>query len=249
MGTEEFWVPALLAATSAGAQYVNQSNANSRANADEVQGIQQQQQLRSQANSQIKNLTQQIATDTPAQIAAKSTGDYVKQLRTNAAGSTQGGSTTGGTQTFGASTSALPPNSVAAANPRYASDLATGQQQVEQFGNNYAQEMGQIDAEQRMRQNEGLAMQTEAGNLNTLGEASYGDNFVTQLRAQAAGQANPWVSLFGNLAGNAGNTLSKNPSEFFGQNYAKYGKIPSNLSNLNVGDSSSGLGDYIGSLS
>ncbi len=153
MGTEEFWVPAVLAAASAGGQYVNQTQATQRSNNAETQAIANQQQLRNQANSQVHNLTAQIAKDSPAQIAAKSTGDYVSQLRQNAAGSTQGGSTTGGTQTFGQSSSALPPNSVAGANARYGADLASGQQEVQSFGNTYADEMGQIDAEQRMRQN------------------------------------------------------------------------------------------------
>ena len=45
-GTEEFWVPAVLAAVSAGGQAINQSNANSRAQNTEVQNITQQQQLR-----------------------------------------------------------------------------------------------------------------------------------------------------------------------------------------------------------
>lgn len=244
MGTEEFWVPAVLAAASAGGQYVNQTQATQRQNNAETQAINDQQALRSKANSQVHNLTAQIAQDSPAQIAAKSTGDYVKQLRTNAAGSTQGGSTTGGTQTFGQSTSALPPNSVAGANSRYGADLANGQQQVEQYGNTYANEMGQIDAEQRERQNEGLAMQTEGTNLNTLGMDSYGQNFVDQLRSQAAGQASPWVSLFSNLVGGAGNAISKNPSGYFGNSFNKnISKAPGVLSSQYSSGASPSIGD------
>jgi hypothetical protein len=201
MGTEEFWVPALLAATSAGAQYVNQSQANSRQQSDEVQAIQNQQALRSKANGAVNALTSQVAKDSPNAIAGQATGDYVNELRKNAAGSTQGGSTTSGTQTFGQPVSALPPNSVAGANSRYGSDLATGQQQVQQFGNTYAGEMGQIDAATRQRQNEGLAANTLGTNLNTLALQSYGQNFADQLRARAAGQANPWVSLFSGMLG------------------------------------------------
>lgn len=224
MGTEAFWVPALLTAVSAGGQYANQRAATTRQNNAETQAIVNQEALRGTANAQVRNLTNQIARNDPNQIAAKSTGDYVAQLRKNAAGSTQGGSTTGGTQTAGQSTSALPPSSVGSS--RYAGSTAAGQKEVQDFGNTYANEMGQIDAATRMRQNEGLAMGTEATNLNTLGLESYGQNFVDQLRAQAAGQTNPWITLGSNLLGGAANQMSTNPDAYFSPGASKYGKIP-----------------------
>ncbi len=91
-------------------------------------------------------------------------------------------------------------------------------------------------------------MQTEGTNLNTLGMQSYGQNFVDQLRSQAAGQTSPWLSLFSNLVGGAGNAISKNPSGFFGSQYAKYGKIPSNGSGIMAGGydpSTSPIGDMV----
>jgi hypothetical protein len=211
MGTEAFWVPAALAAVSGGAEYANQSAANKRQQAGETQSIINQQNLEGKANAQVKGLTDQIARNSPNQIQAKATGDYINTLRKNAAGSTQGGSTSAPT-TFGASTSALP--AAVGANPRYANDLATSQKQVSDYGNTYANEMGSIDAAVRQRQNEGLGMQTLGTNLNTLGAQSYTQNFVDQLKAQAAGQANPWVSLFSGLLG-AG-----------AKNYSGSGKIP-----------------------
>lgn len=199
MGTEEFWVPVALAALSGGAQYANQSKANSRANAAETQNIIDQQQSQNQANSQIRNLTQQISQNTPAHIQGQATGDYVAQLRKNAAGSTQGGSTTSSPTTYGASTSALAP--AAGASARYNTGTETSQQQVQDYGNQQAGEMGALDAATRQRQNEGLAMNTLATNLNSINQASWGKNFVNQLRAQAAGNANPWVSLFSGMLG------------------------------------------------
>jgi hypothetical protein len=208
MGTEEFWVPVALAALSGGAQYANQSKANSRQNAAETQNIIDQQQLQSQANSQVNALTKQIQQNSPAQIAGQATGDYVSQLRKNAAGSTQGGSTTGGPTTYGASTSALAPNVIGSS--RYQADKGTSQQQVEDYGNQYASEMGNLDAAVRQRQNEGLSMNTLATNLNTLNQQSWGKNFVNQLRAQAAGNANPWVSLFAGALGAGAKSYSPN---------------------------------------
>lgn len=210
-----FLVPAALSALSAGGQYINQRNASNRADTAEVQSIADQQAARAQANAGIHQLTNQIATDNPNTLAAKATGDYVSQLRQNAAGAAgQGADTTGGTQTFGQSTSSLPV--VAGGSSRYNADTAASQKQVQDYGDEYANEMGQIDAASRMRQNEGLAMQTEAGNLNGLNLQSYGQNFVDQLRAQTAGQQNPWLSLASNIVGGAGNQLSKNPTAYFG---------------------------------
>lgn len=209
MGTEEFWVPAVMAAVSAGGSYANQQKANQRQNDSEVQAIQNQDAMTSKANAATRALTQQVAKDTPQTIAGQATGDYVSQLRKNAAGSTQGGSTSGSPQTFGASTSSLAPAS--GASSRYSKDAGTSQKEVQDFGDTYAKEMGGIDAATRMRQNEGIAMGTLGTQLNTLGAQSYGQNFVDQLRAQASGQANPWLSLASGLFGNAAKAYSMNP--------------------------------------
>lgn len=221
MGTEAFWVPAAIAAVGSGAQYVNQKQANQRQNDAEITGIQHQQALEDQARNETSQLTQQIARNTPTQIANKATGDYVASLRKNAAGSTQGGSTTGGAQTFGQSTSALAPAS--GASSRYNDAAASSQKEVADYGNNYAKEMGQLDAATRQRQNEGLAMQTLGTNFNTLGAQSYTQNFVDQLRSQAAGQTNPWVALMGNLLKNGANAYAMNAGGGV-SSYAKLGK-------------------------
>lgn len=208
MGTEEFWIPALMAAAGTGASYVNQQKANQRQNDSEVLAQQNQDQITNKANAATRALTQQISKDTPQTIARQATGDYVSQLRKNAAGSTQGGSTTGEAQTFGQSTSALAPS--VNGNARYNSGTAASQKEVQSFGDNYASELGGIDAATRQRQNEGIAMQTLGTQLNTLGAQSYGQNFVDQLRAQASGQANPWISLASGLLGNASKAYATN---------------------------------------
>jgi hypothetical protein len=224
-GTEEFWVPALLAAAGSGVQAVNSKNANSRQQAGEVQSIIDQQKLQSQGNSQVKALTQQIAQDTPDQIAAKATGDYVNTLRKNVAG-TQTGTGNNDNVLFGQPTSSLPTN--VKGSSRYNADTAASQNQTEQYGTDLADEMGQIDAPVRQRQNEGLAQSTLGTNLNLLGAQSYTQNFVDQLRAQASGQFNPWLTLLGSSLSGAGSALSKNtkgvkPTSFAGNGYTSGG--------------------------
>ena len=196
MGTEAFWVPAALAAVSAGGQYVNQKNAASRQDQGEAQAIRDQQQIQTEAAGKASALTKQIATNTPTQIANQATGDYVSNLRKNAAGGSQPGAS-----------SALAP--AAGGSARYNKDVGTSQAAVGGYGNDLAGTMGQIDAAVRQRQNEGLAQQTLGTNLNTLGAQSYTKNFVDQLRAQASGVANPWVGLASSLIGGLGTGLQK----------------------------------------
>ena len=199
----------MLAAVSAGAQYANTSAANSRQDSAEAQAINNQQQIRNKGNALVNQTVSGIAKDNPQQIAAQETGNYVAQLRRNAAGSAQGGSTSTSPSLFGQSTSALAPGVVGSS--QYKSDQAKSQAQVQAYGNTEASEMGDLDAAVRQRQNEGLEMQTLNTNLNTLGAQSASQNFVDQLRAQTAGQTNPYIGLFSGLTGNAGTTLSKNP--------------------------------------
>lgn len=197
MGTEEFWIPAVIAAAGAAGQGINQMQATKRASNTEAEAIANQAQYRQQATDQVKNLTQQVAANSPQQIANKETSDFVNTLRKNAAGSAQPGAAGANDTNFGAPVSALPP--ATGASSRYKSDANTAQQQVQQYGDTTAKQMGAIDSAVRQRQNEGLAMQTLGTNLNTIGAESYTKNFVDQLRSQAAGQANPWVSLFSNM--------------------------------------------------
>ena len=199
-----------MTALSAGTTYAASSAANQRQTNAENTAIQNQQAIRNKGNAEVNQTVQGIAKDNPQQIAAQATGNYVAQLRRNAAGSAAGGSTSASPSLFGASTSALAPGVVGSS--QYKSDEAKSQAEVQQYGNTEASEMGDLDAAVRERQNEGLEMQTLNTNLNTLGAQSYSQNFVDQLRAQTQGQTNPWVGLASSLLGNAGTMLAKNPS-------------------------------------
>ena len=199
-----------MTALSAGTSYAASSAANQRQTNAENTAIQNQAAIRAKGNADVNQTVKQIASDNPEQIAAQATGNYVAQLRRNAAGSSQGGSTSASPNLFGASTSALAPGTVGGS--AYKADAAKSQAEVQQYGNTEASEMGDLDAAVRQRQNEGLEMQTLNTNLNTLGAQSYSQNFVDQLRAQTQGQTAPWVGLASSLFSNAGTTLAYNPS-------------------------------------
>jgi hypothetical protein len=214
MGTEAFWIPAAIAAVSAGANYINQSNADKRQQNAQVTAMQNQADLRNQANNLVKQQAQSIATSNPA--AFNPTGAFVQNLRRNVGGA---GSTTGTEPTnFGQPTSALGPTT--GASKRYGSDVATAGAQTEEYGNTYAGEQGALDAAINQRKNEGLQMQTLGTNLNTLAMQSRMQSFVDQLRAQAAGVPNPWVSLFSNAAGYTAGNMAKNA--WFTPNFGNY---------------------------
>jgi hypothetical protein len=206
-GTEAFWIPAVIAAVGTGTMAVNQMNANSRQNDAETQAIDSAQQSRQQANDQVKALTQGIAQSSPQQIANQETSQFVNQLRTNEAGSTQGNSTSN-PNTFGQSESSLPP--IAGGSSRYKSGTAAAQKEDQQYGQTEAQQMGAIDGAIRQRQNEGLALNTLGTNLNLIGAQAASNGFVNQLRAQAAGQSSPWANLFGGLLQKGGATMAAN---------------------------------------
>jgi hypothetical protein len=211
LGTEAFWIPAAIAAVSAGAQYANTTQANKRQDQSEAQAIQNQQAIRQKGEAEVNKTVQDVAKSNPNQIAGQATAQYVDQLRRNAAGSSSPGVS-----------SALAP--VAGGSSRYNADKATAQQAVESYGNTKATEMGDLDAAVRQRQNEGLEMSTLNTNLNTLGAQSYAQNFVDQLRSSVAGQTNPLVSLFAGLGANTAGFLSRNP-QFFGTSSLAPGSI------------------------
>lgn len=183
MGTEAFWVPVAVAALSGGAEYANNRSAQKKQETSQVQALQDQEELQHKASGQASQLTAQIASNTPDAIAAKSTGEYVQQLRSNTANADQ--------------------TPVTGASARYGADAARSSAEVKDYGDKYAGEMGNIDAAVRQRQNEGLAMQTLGTNINTLNAQSFAKSFVDQLRSQAAGVPNPGVSLAAGMA-NAG---------------------------------------------
>jgi hypothetical protein len=202
-----FFIPLAMSAIAGGAEYENQQSANSRQQGQEVNNIIQQQGYRNQANAGVNALTQQIAQSNPAGIAGQETNNYLQELRRNSAGAQTGGPT-GDTQTFGMPVSANP--TVGGFSSRYKNDVANDSQQVQNYGTTEANELGNIDAAVRQRQNEGLAMQSLGTNLNTLNTESWGTNFVNSLRAQAAGAQNPWVALGSQILSGAAQGASKN---------------------------------------
>lgn len=204
-----FLAPALLSAAGTGLQYVNQKQANDRANAAEMTNEQEQQGLAAEANSGARSIARKIGNSSPGATANTESGAFVKALRANAAGAQTSAGTTGGTGLDPtASVSALPTTSVGSS--RFKQDNATNQDNVQSYGSGLAKAMGAINAPILQRQDEGVDMQNYGTGLGLLQGQSNGLNFVNRLRAASSGQANPYLSLAGGLLQGAGNTWSKN---------------------------------------
>ena len=209
MGTEAFWVPLAVSALGSTAEAVNQRNANNKAQGVETQNILQQQDLENTAANGAKNLTKAIANSSPAALANKSEGQFVQTLRNNEAGASNTGSnTTSDNNLFGQSVSALPTSTVGSS--RFKQGNAAAQTEVGQYGTDLANSMANINAPVLQRQQEGQGMQSYATGLNLLNGQSQSENFVNQLRAEAAGQANPYVSAVSGLLTKGASAYAKN---------------------------------------
>ena len=206
MGTEAFWIPAVIAAAGTAGNAINQSNATKRANNATVQGMDNQAQIRNQAMSQVNKQTMDLAHSNPQSLAQNETSNFVNTLRKNVGGTT--GTTSTSPATFGAPTSSLSPTP--SGSSRYKSDATAAAGQTESYGNTNASDVSAIDSALNQRKGEALNMQTLGTNLNLLSAKSQSQQFVDKMRATAEGQPSPWVSLFSNLTGGIGQSMAKN---------------------------------------
>lgn len=209
MGTEEFWIPAAISALGVGTTYAVQQDAANKQDRAQAQAIQNQQDIQNKASGAARRTLEKVQSSNPQALQNSSTAQYVDQLRRNAAGAAVGGpdsslSTVGG-------------------SGRYKEGVAQAQKDVNAKGNVLAGQLGAIDAATRQRQNEGLSFGDLATQLTGYGAQSQTQSFVDQLRANVAGQANPWGQLAGQLITN------------FGQNYRGGGKTGKNSGGLNGG--------------
>lgn len=198
-----FLIPAIISAVGTGAAAYNSISANQRSQAQEAQGIQQQQALRQQAAGMVNKTIQNVAASNPAALQRQATGDFVSTMRANEAATNPLLSGTQGTP---------------GANSRFAQDVNTANNTVQNFGANQAGDLAAMSAAVRQRQQEGLAMGTLQTNLGLTGAQAGSQAFLTQLRAATAGQQNPWLSLGAGLLSGGASAYSKNPTMFQSSN-------------------------------
>lgn len=181
MGTESFWVPAVVSAVAAGGEYANQSAAAKRQDRAAAANIRDQSEIQQRAAARVGETVRRMQESDPNEEARSATAEYTQQLRRNAGGRR------------GGNISALA--GAPSGSKRYQGDKSSAAGEVADYGATYAGHMGAADSAVRQREGEGFGLQDLSSALGTLGAEAYTRDFVNRLRAQSAGRANPWISL------------------------------------------------------
>ena len=187
MGTEEFWVPAVIAAVGAGAQQVDAHNTAQRQDEQAAQGIRIQGADQQKADTQVAQNIQKLQGSSPEAARANAANAFITQLRRNSAEST-----------------GVP---VAGGSARYKGDIATSNQNITDYGNNLADTQASILAPNLQRQAEGQNSQQLAANLSEIGRQSQANAFLSQLRMRGITN-NPWAQAGGSILEGVGNGMA-----------------------------------------
>lgn len=173
--TGEFvWAPYALAALAGGASYYNTSNTARKQDQAATQGIQQQAKRQQQADQQVSEELDQLATSNAEDERQASMDQYLTQLR----------------RTRSAANNATP--QVAGASQRYTQDVTDRAAQSDATATRVADLMSRINAPAYQRLNEGQNSAQLASDINQIKRSSEGDDFITQLRVKSISR-NPWL--------------------------------------------------------
>lgn len=209
----------ILPAIGTALNYMNSKAANSRGQDANNAAITNQNNFRNTAVGDVNQTANNIAHSSPTAIANAANTSFVNNLRTNTAANA---SANGPTSATGA---------VPGANSRYGAGVAKSTAATQGYGNAQASNMSAMDAAVQQRQNEALQMQTLNTHLNTIGAASQTQQFVDNLRTQAAQQVNPWVKLASGMLTGGGQQLALNSAG----TDLPYGSVAANSASGNLG--------------
>lgn len=188
MGTEEFWIPAAIAAAGAGVQQVDQHRTAQQQDEQAAQGIRIQGADQQKADAQVGQNIQKLQQSSPETARANAANAFLSQLRRNSAVATGSGAVTGGSS-------------------RYRADLNTSGKDVADYGASVADTQSRIMAPELQRQQEGQNAQQLASNLSEIGRQSSADQFLSQLRMRGL-TGNPWLQAGGSILSGVGNGLA-----------------------------------------
>ncbi len=187
MGTEAFWVPAVIAAAGAGVQQVDAHQTAQRQDEEAAQGIRIQGDTQQKADAQVAQNIQKLQGSSPDAVRANAANAFLTQLRRNSATATG--------------------SPVAGGSARYKGDIANSTQDVADYGANLADTQSRILAPNLQRQQEGQNSQQLAANLSEIGRQSNANQFLTQLRMRGI-TPNPWAQAGGSVLEGVGNGMA-----------------------------------------
>lgn len=189
MGTGAELIPLALAAAGTAATAYNSYDTARRADRSAAQGIRDQAGHQREIDQRVNQEVQAVSRSNPEDAARKSTADFLGALR----------------RTRGAAA----PAGVIGGSSRYADESGALGGQIQDYGADVAGNMGQINAPQLQRQQEGVGFGRLASDIGAQVRAANGDQFLNQLRQRAV-RPNQGLQLFGELASTAGQGLAAN---------------------------------------
>lgn len=183
MGTEAFWVPAVLSLVGAGASYYANNQAAKRQNNAALAGIQQQEALQKQANARVAQTIGKVASSNPQQYQQQDTKQYLTALQQARAAAQQG---------YGTNPNPTGGNALQSwINRDNAAQTA--------YANQSAGNLAAVEAPQQQRMNEGFQLGNLGSDLGATGINSRNDYYLTNMAVNAA-KPNPWLLAFGQAA-------------------------------------------------
>jgi TolA-binding protein len=193
MGTEAFWIPALIsaatAATAGGVSMYNTNKTLHRQDQQAAQGIRQQSKRQQEANAKVNELIQKTKGSNAEGDKTAALQQYMQQLGVSRGGAEAGlGDVSGASGAFANATN----------------DARSG---VADYGSQVAGLMSRIDAPMRQRDRENDWRNNFSSDIERIKRFSAGDDFLNKLKLNKI-QRNPWLDVASSVIGAAGSGLA-----------------------------------------
>lgn len=182
MGTEVAWAPYVVAALAAGGSAANAEHTARKQDQAASQGILAQSEKQRAADQRVSEELASVENSNAETARATSQEQFMDQLR----------------RTRAQADGSIP--SVAGASDRYATDVADKSASSNAQASRIADLMSRINAPALQRQQEAQGFGRLATDINQIGRASAGEDFLTQLRVNSI-RKNPWVDALTSTAG------------------------------------------------
>lgn len=173
MGTEAFWIPAAIAALSAGASAYQTHEVAKDQDQAAAQGIKSQQAKQREIDSRANQEITALEGSSPEDERAAAMEKYMQQLR-SARGNMEGG------------------GNVPGASERYQQDVVTSKASIGNFGDKIADILSRVQSAGDQRRNEGYSFGRMGSDVATTAREAQGADFLNRLRMNGI-QRNPWV--------------------------------------------------------
>lgn len=171
MGTEAFWIPALLAAAGTGTEMYAENRANKERDRIALNGLKTQQRHQSNINAAVDKQLGTLEASSPEAERQKAMSQYVAQLR-SARGQAKGASTPGGS--------------------RFKEDTATSEAAIQNYGTQQADTLSRMTSAGNQRRNESIGNARLGAEIGQNANFAQGDNAVTTMKVNSV-QADPWL--------------------------------------------------------